>query len=107
VILAVDGITLPITHARLLVNDFRTFINVDTILNHASPLLPVCISLAAWFLTAQMSVQVSTISFVRVNVLVNDLMANLQAAFQLKLIGGLFRVEIFPDQPLDFSQFIR
>src|SRR4030042_3923816 len=40
VILADDCITLPITHARLLVNDFRTFINADTVLDHASPLLP-------------------------------------------------------------------
>jgi hypothetical protein len=80
-----------------LVNDFRTFINADTVLDHASPFLPACISLAAWFLASQMLVQVSAILFVRVNVLVDDLMADLQFAFQLKPIGGLFWAEVFSD----------
>jgi transposase InsO family protein len=42
VILADDGITLPITHSRLLVNDFRTFINADTVLDYTSPALDRC-----------------------------------------------------------------
>ncbi|MEQ1741332.1 MAG: hypothetical protein ABL869_02360 [Candidatus Nitrotoga sp.] len=37
----------------------------------------------------------------------DDLMANLQATFQFKPICGLFRAEVFLNQPLDFRLFIR
>src|SRR5688572_27401781 len=94
VILADNGITFPVTHTRLLVHDFRTFINADSVLDHASPLLPARITLAAWFLASQMLVQVSTILLICVDMLIDRLMADLQFAFQLKPVGGLFRAEV-------------
>ncbi|MBL0039205.1 MAG: hypothetical protein IPP36_12265 [Nitrosomonadales bacterium] len=58
-------------------NNLRTFINADTVLDHASPLLPLAFA-AAWFLAAQMLEQVSSITFVCVDMPVDRLMANLQ-----------------------------
>jgi hypothetical protein len=50
VILTDSGITLLITNACLLVNDFWAFIKTDPVLYYdASPLLPACITFAAWF----------------------------------------------------------
>ena len=107
VVLADHSVTFPITHTCFLRNDLRTLINADTVLDRATSLLSACITLAARFLAALMSVKASAISFVRVNVLVDDLVANLQAAFQLKSICGLFRAEVFLNQPLDFRPFIQ
>ena len=50
VILANDGVTLPITNARLLVDNFRALFNADAVLDRAPPLLPARIMLAPRFL---------------------------------------------------------
>ena len=71
------SVTFPITHTCFLRNDLRTLVNADTVLDRATSLLPACITFAARFLAAQMLVQVFALSFVCVNVLVNDLVANL------------------------------
>ena len=54
-----------------------------------------------------MLAQVTSVTFVCVDMPVDRLMADLQFAFQLKPIGGLFWAEVFPDQPLDFRPAIR
>lgn|GEM_PF-7046794 len=82
-------------------------INAVMVLDRATSLLPACIMHTERFLAAQMLVQLSIISFVRVNVLVDDLMANPQAVFDLKPICSLLRPEVFLNQPLDFRSFTR
>src|SRR4030042_1977605 len=77
VILANDGVTLPITNARLLVDNFRALINADAVLDHAPPLLPARITLAIRFLSAQVLAHIASIPFARIDVLVDGLMAEL------------------------------
>ena len=54
-----------------------------------------------------MLTQATSITFVRVDMLVNRFMADLQSAFQPKPISSLFRTEVFPDQPLYFGPCFR
>jgi len=53
VVLADDGIALPITHVCFLSNDVRTFINADTVADGATPFLSTCITLATRLLASQ------------------------------------------------------
>lgn len=81
---------MPRQHiARLLVDNFRAIINADAVLGHAPPILPARITLAIRFLSAQMLTQATSITFVRVDMLVNRFMADLQSAFQPKPISSL------------------
>src|SRR5450756_298158 len=88
-ILTDDGITFPVANTRLLINYCWTFINTDAVFNHTTSFLPTCITLAAWFLATQVPAQVTTVTFVSVDMLVDCFMADLQSAFQLKPVGGL------------------
>src|SRR3989338_3267820 len=107
VILADDGVSLPVTDARLPVDNFRALIDADAVLDHTSPLLPARITLAIGLLSAQMLAHVAPITSARIDVPVDGLMADLQSPFQREPVSGLFRAEVCPDQPLDFGPFIR
>ncbi len=83
-VLANDGVAFPIAYTNFLLNDLWPFINADPVTEGASPFLSAGIALVIWRLTAQMLAQVSATSFIRIDVPVNNFVADRQATFQLK-----------------------
>ena len=104
-ILADDGIAFPIANTRLLINYFWTIINADAVFNHTTSFLPTRVTLAAWFLAAQVAAQVTTFTFVSIDMLIDCFMADLQSAFQFKPVGSLLWAQVFSYQPINLGPF--
>jgi hypothetical protein len=64
------SISLPIPYATAQIDDFRTFINGDPVLDLATQ-FDAAIALASLLLTSQVGVQVATTSLISIDTLVN------------------------------------
>ena len=106
-IFADNGVTFPVAHSALLLYNCRTFVNTDTVFQHAAPFLPACITLTMWFLASSMLVQVAAVFRVCIDVPADGFVTDRQAAFQSKPMRNLFRTEVRSDQPLDISPLMR
>lgn len=73
-IFSYDGITFKITEALAFINDLITIVNTGSINELASTVCIFIASFAICFLVSKMPMQISTLSFILVNVLIDPFM---------------------------------
>lgn len=93
VILPDDGVGFPIANATLLQNERRALADTATALDLASALIRA-VAFASLFAAAQVLMKLSAHCFVRIDILIDALMADALAPFFGEPTGDLFRTPV-------------
>ena len=97
-------ISLPIPYAAAQIDDFRTFLNGDPVLDLATP-LDAAIALASLLLRSQVGVKVATTALISIDIMVNPLGADASLSSLVQVAIDLLWAPVLTDHFFNHSPF--